>query len=224
MTKHFLYTSVSAPLPTSQGEYTEEPSETLTTTFRGTVAVRTPYITIMCNTTVLQGRSASHVENVVIMRQEETARSVLGCKRARSTSTTPCDETSRVRRRPHKRVSFSNRDLVLGHAQEYDRSTAPDPVPLATRVRAQLIARRNYLMKTSKAIEGSDSDSPVTSASRGKANFCGIWRRSHGFNWAALLELSGVDKVAIPEQVGFVLVLSEVCGKCFFTVFVLVCV
>ena len=36
-----------------------------------------------------------------------------------------------------------------------------------------------------------------------RANFCGIWRRSHGFHWAALLEFSGVDKADIPEQVRF---------------------
>lgn len=88
--------------------------------------------------------------------------------------------------RPIKRVTFSNRDFVLGTAQEYDRSSAPIPASA-------------FSLSSQNTCHGSSSDSG--GSSQPKANFCGIWRRSHGFNWAALLKLSGVHQDAIPAQV-----------------------
>lgn len=89
-------------------------------------------------------------------------------------------------KRSNKRVTFCNRDFILGTAPSYDRTSSPGPVDAAF-----LGTRTTY--RTGAYV--SKANPPR------KANFCGIWRRSHGFNWAALLELSGVDKAAIPAQV-----------------------
>lgn len=124
----------------------------------------------MCNTTMLQ---TSKVAKSSLS---------LGRKRARDARTT-APETSR----PSKRVSFCNRDLVLGTAQVYDRTSSPDPAPPT--------------VIPCSPPSNSRVPTRVNAGVSHNSNFCGIWRRSHGFNWAALLELSGLDKAAIPEQV-----------------------
>lgn len=87
-----------------------------------------------------------------------------------------------------KRVTFSTREDVLGTAQDYDRTSfEAEPSPARTAFHAG---------------DASTAAPAVVRTMRDEqANFCGLWRRSHGFNWAALLELSGVDRAAIPEQV-----------------------
>lgn len=94
-----------------------------------------------------------------------------------------------------KRVRFAAREIVLGTAQsDYDRSSFE--------VQLQQSQRTPYLMQRSTPL-GDDDVASGTHAEAGddKANFRGIWRRCQGYNWASLLELSGVDAASIPEQV-----------------------
>lgn len=162
----------------------------------------------MCTTTILRSRDS--LQSCLMHRQHQPV--LVGCKRARENPTST-DSAGASRQRHRKRVSFSNRDMVLGRAPSYDRSSAPDPIPLATRIRVQEILESRKIRKLAQAqntaaTTTTHDDSPMAPAPPGaaagttKANFCGIWRRSIGFNWAALLELSGVDKAAVPEQVG----------------------
>lgn len=104
-------------------------------------------------------------------------------------------------RRPVKRVSFSKRDNVLGRAQDYDR-TSFEVSPMLRRRRT--ISRRpasaappqEQRKPTPVVVKvGEDERKPQ------HANFNGMWRRSHGFNWASLLLFSGVDEAAIADQV-----------------------
>lgn len=163
----------------------------------------------MCTTTIPRARDSA--QGSLMHRQHQP--DLVGCKRARE-DLTSTDSVGASRRRHRKRVSFSNRDMVLGRAPTYDRSSAPDPIPLATRIRVQEILESRKIHKTAQAQNTAATtithdDSPMArkppspAAASTKANFCGIWRRSIGFNWAALLELSGVDKAAVPEQVCF---------------------
>lgn len=98
------------------------------------------------------------------------------------------------RSRPVKRVSFSKRDSVLGRAQDYDRTSFEVPLTLRRRRTSRIAA------------PSSPSQNPVVVPDEKKqqphhANFSGMWRRSHGFNWASLLLFSGVDEAAIADQV-----------------------
>lgn len=94
------------------------------------------------------------------------------------------DHHSNTPRRSVRRVTFSSQDFILGQAQVYDRRGS---------LRQPCRPRVQISRSTMSAVG--------VAAAESNANFCGMWRRSHGFNWAALLELSGVDKAAIPEQV-----------------------
>lgn len=85
-------------------------------------------------------------------------------------------------RRSARRVTFSSEDFILGQAQVYDR-------------------RGSLRQPCRPRVQSSTMSAVRVAAAESNANFCGMWRRSHGFNWAALLELSGVDKASIPEQV-----------------------
>lgn len=94
-------------------------------------------------------------------------------------------------RRPVKKVSFSKRDNVLGRAQDYDRTSFE--VPLMLRRRRTGGTSSLPRKKTKVAADGEPKPH--------HANFSGMWRRSHGFNWESLLLFSGVNKAAIAEQV-----------------------
>lgn len=93
-------------------------------------------------------------------------------------------------RRPVKKVSFSKRDNVLGRAQDYDRTSFE--VPLMLRRRRTGGTSSLPRKKTKVAADGEPKPH--------HANFSGMWRRSHGFNWESLLLFSGVNKAAIAEQ------------------------
>eukprot|EP00903_Cladosiphon_okamuranus_P018914 g17396.t1 len=116
-------------------------------------------------------------------------------------------------RRPVKRVSFSKRDNVLGRAQDYDRtsfevspmlrrrrpasSSSRPPQPSAAPPREEPQKKQTPVEVAVKASdEAGDDDERKPS----HANFNGMWRRSHGFNWASLLLFSGVDEAAIADQ------------------------
>ncbi|CAM9541323.1 unnamed protein product, partial [Hapterophycus canaliculatus] len=95
-------------------------------------------------------------------------------------------------RRPVKRVSFSPSEYVLGRAQDYDRTSFE--------VQRPMLRRRSTPASTAPtpvaAVISNDDDEEAGD----HADFRGTWRRSHGFNWASLLEFSGVDKASIPAQ------------------------
>lgn len=107
---------------------------------------------------------------------------------------------------------------MLGTAQDYDRTSfevdveslefeagaQSSPLVTAAAAAADVVMAATEtaptIHNTSTASTASSSAAAVRTRDS-RANFRGIWRRSHGFNWAALLEFSGVDKAAIPEQV-----------------------
>lgn len=98
-------------------------------------------------------------------------------------------------RRPAKRVSFSKCDKVLGRAQDYDRTSFEVPVQLRRR-------RAPYTPPQATPSPAVEVDvGGEAGEHKYHANFCGMWRRSHGFNWASLLLFSGVDEDAIDDQV-----------------------
>lgn len=98
--------------------------------------------------------------------------------------------------RPPKRVTFSSEDCILGRAQDYDRRSLEEPTPQS---RAYAPLHPSF---SSDAFSGSDGQGDATGLTEGgHVNFCGMWRRSHSFNWSALLELSGIPKDAIQRQV-----------------------
>ncbi|CAN0089391.1 unnamed protein product [Pylaiella littoralis] len=112
--------------------------------------------------------------------------------------------------RPTKRVSFSKKDYVLGRAQDYDR-TSFELHPLLRRRRtirtlpkaalAPAPAPAPAFVAAAPATVGNDNpDDKQQQEGQKHANFCGTWRRSHGFNWVALLEFSGVDKASVADQ------------------------
>lgn len=109
-------------------------------------------------------------------------------------------EAQRTAGRPAKRVSFSSSDCVLGRAQDYDRTSFEVQVPL---VRRRIIPRRPAPVVIIPSDEESKQQQQQQQEHQHEqhANFCGMWRRSHGFNWASLLEFSGVDKADVAEQV-----------------------
>ena len=115
----------------------------------------------------------------------------------------------RMTSRRTRRVTFSSRDYVLGTAQDYDRTSFEEEVESPPQITAAAAAdvattatARAAAATTTTAATDSSSVAPgLGTRDHSRANFCGIWRRSHGFNWAALLEFSGVDKAVIPEQV-----------------------
>lgn len=102
--------------------------------------------------------------------------------------------------RPPKRVTFSSEDCILGRAQDYDRTSFEEPTP----ERDYVVAPRqpSFSPGTFSDTTGSNGQEAAACLTEGgHANFRGMWRRSHSFNWSALLELSGVPKDAIPKQV-----------------------
>lgn len=109
-------------------------------------------------------------------------------------------------RRPVKRVSFSKRDNVLGRAQDYDRTSFEVP-PMLRRRRTSSSARASPQTKQRQTpavvvpIADDDEQQKKLQPQPQHANFSGMWRRSHGFNWASLLLFSGVDEAAIADQV-----------------------
>ena len=113
-------------------------------------------------------------------------------------------------RRPVKKVSFSKRDNVLGRAQDYDRTSFEVPLMLRRR-RAPAKAPPQKPQETPVtpilAVVDDERKPRQTQQTQQQqtqpqyANFSGMWRRSHGFNWASLLLFSGVDEAAIADQV-----------------------
>ena len=101
--------------------------------------------------------------------------------------------------RPPKRVTFSSQNHVLGRAQDYDRASFEEPTPQ----RDSMATRQQNTPGVWPQITTPHAHE-VSATEGGHANFCGMWRRSHGFNWSALLELTGVPKDAVPEQVTLV--------------------
>lgn len=99
--------------------------------------------------------------------------------------------------RPVKRVSFSKRDNVLGRAQDYDRTSFEVP-PMLRRRRN---SRRTPATQTKQTPPAGEVFEDEQKPRPEHANFSGMWRRSHGFNWASLLLFSGVDEAAIADQV-----------------------
>lgn len=102
-------------------------------------------------------------------------------------------------RRPVKRVSFSKRDNVLGRAQDYDRTSFE--VPLMLRRRRTPTPRAPPQKQRQTPVVVPDEEQKPQQPQPPHANFSGMWRRSHGFNWASLLLFSGVDEAAIADQV-----------------------
>lgn len=103
-------------------------------------------------------------------------------------------------RRPVKRVSFSKRDNVLGRAQDYDRTSFEVPLMMRKRrTRTPAPAPQKHMKQT--PVAGDDHPHQSQPHQPQHANFNGMWRRSHGFNWASLLLFSGVDEAAIADQV-----------------------
>lgn len=98
--------------------------------------------------------------------------------------------------RPSKRVTFSAEDCILGRAQDYDRRSFEEPTPQSG---AYAPPHPSFSSSTYAGSNGQEAAASLTEG--GHANFCGMWRRSHSFNWSALLELSGVPKEAIQIQV-----------------------
>ncbi|CAN0443329.1 unnamed protein product [Ectocarpus fasciculatus] len=114
-------------------------------------------------------------------------------------------EAQRTAGRPAKRVSFSASECVLGRAQDYDRTSCEVQTPL---LRRRVLPRRPapvfIIPSDEEAMHRQQQEQEQEQEQEyheQHANFCGMWRRSHGFNWASLLEFSGVDKSAVDEQV-----------------------
>ncbi|CAM9629547.1 unnamed protein product [Choristocarpus tenellus] len=83
-------------------------------------------------------------------------------------------------KRTAKSVSFSGEDEILGTAQVYDRTSSTVSLP-----------------RTRTAVGGQGLGGPLKP---GRCNLEGIWQRSHGFNWTAMLEISGIPKEDVPLQ------------------------
>lgn len=100
-------------------------------------------------------------------------------------------------RRPVKRVSFSPSECVLGRAQDYDRTSFEVQRPMLRRRSSSCSTPTSKAAPVPVVISSADDAGDHAQ----HADFSGTWRRSHGFNWASLLEFSGVDKASIPAQV-----------------------
>ncbi|CBJ32970.1 expressed unknown protein [Ectocarpus siliculosus] len=106
-------------------------------------------------------------------------------------------EAQRTAGRPAKRVSFSANECVLGRAQDYDRTSCEVQTPL---VRRRIIPKRPAPVVIIPSDEEAKQQQDQEPHEQQHANFCGMWRRSHGFHWESLLEFSGVDKADVAEQ------------------------
>lgn len=103
------------------------------------------------------------------------------------------DEQSQPTRPAKRRVSFSSHVDVHTATEDYDRTSIEMTRPLPRRQRVSSKKVENVLATPT-------TPAPVEEDGA-KSNFCGRWKRSHGFKWAALLELSGVDKADVSRQV-----------------------
>lgn len=105
--------------------------------------------------------------------------------------------------RPRKRVTFSPEECVLGMAQDYDRTNLREPSFQRVIMAPRQPNNASFLAHGPRSQDRSPPNEQEATgvAAKGHPNFCGMWRRTQSFNWSALLELSGVPKDAIPEEV-----------------------
>lgn len=117
--------------------------------------------------------------------------------------------------RPRKRVTFSPEECVLGRAQDYDRANLGEPSSQRSVMAPRQPSNASFGAHGLRSPERSSPNEQEAAgvAAKGHPNFCGMWRRSQSFNWSALLELSGMPKDAIPEEVRKELfVVSRLCS------------
>ncbi|CAM9956940.1 unnamed protein product [Scytosiphon promiscuus] len=147
----------------------------------------------MCNTAVLSKmRKAScfrHQPRTAPYTQKHQQQQQQQQRRAKRDRESGPDEPIR---RPVKRVSFSPSECVLGRAQDYDRTSFE--------VQRPMLRRASTSRSRPAPVVISNDDDDHDGEHEEHADFSGTWRRSHGFNWASLLEFSGVDKASIPAQ------------------------